>query len=90
MSDIIHAIAGPLSHQQTVSLNPTRQTLMPTDAPDRELMVGVNAERNAGVLEFMDDGNLVTLGRVFDGGAVEYYLVGNPQGISAELRGFRA
>jgi hypothetical protein len=57
---------------------------LPSGQPDHELLVGVDAERDVGILSFMDaSGNVVTTG---DTGplVVEYYLTGNVTEFEAE------
>lgn len=70
-------LTGPAYHNMA-ELHSLDRPLLPSGFPDHELLVGVDAQLQVGVLEFMDDGNFVTLGPPSDRGEVSYYIAGNP------------
>ncbi|MFC1419705.1 Imm1 family immunity protein [Streptacidiphilus cavernicola] len=70
-------LANP-PHRNLAEVHSLERELMPSGWPDHELLVGVNAERGVGVLEFMDDGNYVSLGPDEGNGPVKYCLADNP------------
>ncbi|GAA1287780.1 hypothetical protein Psi02_70310 [Planotetraspora silvatica] len=70
-------LAGPAFHNMA-ELHSLDRALLPSGFPDHELLVGVDRKLQVGVLEFMDDGNVVTLGSSEGRGEVSYFIVGNP------------
>jgi hypothetical protein len=71
-------LAAPAYHNMA-ELHSLDRELLSSGFPDHELLVGVDRDRQVGVLEFMDaEGNVVTLGASTGRGEVSYFIVGNP------------
>ncbi|MFG3370622.1 Imm1 family immunity protein [Streptomyces sp. NPDC090032] len=69
-------LASDCSENMAV-LHSLERSLMPSGFPDHELMVGANGELQVGVLAFMDDGNVVSLGPADGRGEASYSIMGN-------------
>ncbi|MFF6993296.1 Imm1 family immunity protein [Streptomyces sp. NPDC010273] len=71
-------LAAPAFHNMA-ELHSLDRQLLPSGFPDRELLVGLDKDRQVGVLEFMDaEGGVVSLGAPNGRGEVFYFIVGNP------------
>ncbi|MEU1003802.1 Imm1 family immunity protein [Streptomyces tibetensis] len=77
VDDLIEALRAGGPSENLASLHHTERPLMPAGVPDHELLVGVDAGSQVGVLAFMDDGNFVSLDPLKGSGEVSYSIMGN-------------
>ncbi|MEU6682828.1 Imm1 family immunity protein [Streptomyces sp. NPDC046832] len=77
VDDLIEALRAGRPSENLASLHHMERPLMPAGVPDHELLVGVDAGAQVGVLAFMDDGNFVSLDPSKQRGEVTYSIMGN-------------
>ncbi|MGW2525357.1 Imm1 family immunity protein [Streptomyces sp. NPDC001617] len=75
---LIDALLEGSPFHNMAELHSLERSPLPSGFPDHELLVGVNKDLQVGVLEFMDESNLVTLGSWTGRGEVSYHIAGNP------------
>ncbi|WP_158101836.1 Imm1 family immunity protein [Streptomyces swartbergensis] len=74
---LIDALLAGGPSENLASLHSMERPLMPAGVPDHELLVGVDAGPQVGVLAFMDDGNYASLDPSKGRGEVSYSIMGN-------------
>ncbi|MER5501861.1 MULTISPECIES: Imm1 family immunity protein [unclassified Streptomyces] len=76
---LIDALATGPEFENLAVLHSSEREILPSGFPDHEFMVGVDGERQVGVLSFVDEKNYVSLGSSGSGrGEVAYFVVENP------------
>lgn len=78
VDSFIDALLAGADSENMAELHSLDRPLLASGFPDHEFLVGVDRERQVGVLSFMDEtGNLVSLGDAKGRGSVSYFIVGN-------------
>ncbi|WP_353963235.1 Imm1 family immunity protein [Streptomyces sp. NBC_01549] len=78
VDELIDSLLTAPAYHNMAELHSLERMPLPSGFPDHELLVGVDNNLQAGVLEFMDaEGNVVTLGSPEGRGEVSYFIVGN-------------
>jgi hypothetical protein len=76
---LIDSLAFGAEFESMAVLQSLQRETLPSGFPDHEFLVGVNRERQAGVVSFIDDKNYVSISpSVARSEEVVYHIAGNP------------
>ncbi|MFE7713190.1 Imm1 family immunity protein, partial [Streptomyces sp. NPDC057486] len=81
---MIDYLASGEESETMAALYSKQRELLPSGFPDHEFLVGVNEERQVGIVSFIDDKNYLSTGDLEgQGEEVVYHFVGNPRELPA-------